>query len=82
MTRLFVIRDFMHLLDDIDVSTIDANGAAAGSAKFTFLAAKGAALAGVEGQPLPPKRSRRKSGDLDGSCERAPPDPCYSDLRT
>jgi serralysin len=44
-----VIRDFVHLTDDIDLSTIDANGSAAGHA-FKFLAAKGAAFTGVEGQ--------------------------------
>ncbi|HEY7382101.1 MAG TPA: M10 family metallopeptidase C-terminal domain-containing protein, partial [Beijerinckiaceae bacterium] len=45
-----VIRDFTHLTDDIDVSTIDANGSAAGNAAFTFLAARGAAFTGVKGQ--------------------------------
>ena len=35
-----IIRDFAHLVDDIDLSTIDANGAAAGNAAFSFLAAK------------------------------------------
>ena len=44
-----VITDFTHLSDDIDLSTIDANGAAAGHA-FTFLAAKGAAFTGAAGQ--------------------------------
>ena len=45
-----IIRDFVHLVDDIDLSTIDANGAAAGNAAFSFLAAKGAAFTGVAGQ--------------------------------
>jgi Ca2+-binding RTX toxin-like protein len=45
-----VIRDFVHLTDDIDLATIDANGAAAGNAAFKFLAAKGAAFTGVQGQ--------------------------------
>lgn len=45
-----VIRDFQHLVDDIDLSTIDANGVAAGNAAFKFLAAKGAAFTGVKGQ--------------------------------
>ncbi len=45
-----VIRDFVHLVDDIDLSTIDANGAAAGNAAFKFLAAKGAAFTGLAGQ--------------------------------
>ena len=44
-----VIRDFTHLSDDIDLSTIDANGAAAGHA-FTFLAAQSAAFTGAAGQ--------------------------------
>lgn len=45
-----VIKDFVHLQDDIDLSTIDANGSAAGNAAFTFLAAKGAAFTGTKGQ--------------------------------
>ena len=45
-----IIRDFIHLSDDIDLSTIDANGAAAGDAAFSFLAVKGAAFTGVAGQ--------------------------------
>ncbi len=44
-----VIKDFTHLSDDIDLSTIDANGGASGN-KFAFLAAKGAAFTGVAGQ--------------------------------
>ena len=45
-----VITDFQHNLDDIDVSTIDANGPLAGNGKFAFLAAKGAAFTGAKGQ--------------------------------
>ena len=45
-----VIRDFVHLIDDIDLATIDANGVAAGNAAFKFLALKGAAFTGVAGQ--------------------------------
>ena len=44
-----VIADFVHLIDKIDLATIDANGAAAGHA-FSFLAANGAAFTGVAGQ--------------------------------
>lgn len=45
-----VIKDFAHLQDDIDLSTIDANGSVAGSAAFKFLSLKGAAFTGVKGQ--------------------------------
>ena len=45
-----IIRDFVHLVDDIDLATIDANGAAAGNGAFKFLAVKGAAFTGVAGQ--------------------------------
>ena len=45
-----VIRDFVHLVDDIDLRTIDANGAAPGNAAFKFLAAKSAAFTGLAGQ--------------------------------
>ncbi len=45
-----VIRDFVHLIDDIDLRTIDANGAAAGNAAFSFLATKGAAFTGTAGE--------------------------------
>ena len=45
-----IIKDFQHLVDDIDLSTIDANGAAAGNTAFSFLAVKGAAFTGVKGQ--------------------------------
>ena len=44
-----IIKDFAHLSDDIDLATIDANGAAAGN-KFIFLATKGAAFTGMAGQ--------------------------------
>ena len=44
-----VIVDFA-VGDDIDLSTIDANGAAAGNTAFSFLAANGAAFTGVAGQ--------------------------------
>ena len=40
----------MHLIDDIDLRTIDANGAAAGNAAFSFLATKGAAFTGTAGE--------------------------------
>ena len=56
-----VIKDFA-LGDDIDLSTIDANGAALGHT-FSFLAAKGAAFTGVAGQlalvPGEPHRPRQ-----------------------
>ncbi len=45
-----VIKDFTHLLDDIDLSTIDANSKIAGNQSFSFLAVKGAAFTGVAGQ--------------------------------
>ena len=44
-----VIADFLPGTDRIDLSTIDANGAAAGHT-FTFLATNGAAFTGVAGQ--------------------------------
>jgi Ca2+-binding RTX toxin-like protein len=44
------ITDFTRSSDDIDLSTIDANGSAAGNAAFKFIAAKGAAFTGVKGQ--------------------------------
>ena len=44
-----VIKDFQHLIDDIDLATIDANGTALGHT-FTFLATKGAAFTGAAGQ--------------------------------
>ncbi len=37
-------------VDDIDLSSIDANGGGAGNAAFGFLAAKGATFTGVAGQ--------------------------------
>ena len=45
-----IIRDFVHLTDDIDLSTIDANGGAIGNTAFSFLAAHGAAFTGAAGQ--------------------------------
>ena len=45
-----IIKDFRHLVDDIDLRTIDANGSAAGNTAFKFLAAHGAAFTGVKGQ--------------------------------
>jgi hypothetical protein len=45
-----LIKDFAHGSDDIDLATIDANGSAAGSAKFSFLAAKGATFTGTAGE--------------------------------
>ncbi|HMN88229.1 MAG TPA: M10 family metallopeptidase C-terminal domain-containing protein [Bauldia sp.] len=45
-----VILDFTHLQDDIDLSAIDANGAAPGDKAFRFLAKAGAAFTGVKGQ--------------------------------
>ena len=45
-----VIKDFQHLIDDIDLSGIDANGSAAGATAFKFLSLKGAAFTGVKGQ--------------------------------
>ena len=45
-----VIKDFVHLSDDIDLSTIDANGGAAGNTAFSFRASEGASFTGVRGQ--------------------------------
>ena len=45
-----VITDFVHLTDDIDLSTIDANGAAPGNTAFLFVAAPGTTFTGVKGQ--------------------------------
>ena len=45
-----VITDFMHLSDDIDLSTIDANGTAAGNTAFSFLASNGTAFTGTAGE--------------------------------
>ena len=45
-----IIRDFVHLIDDIDLSTIDANGSASGNGAFTLLAVEGAAFTGIRGQ--------------------------------
>ncbi len=63
-----VIKDFVHLTDDIDLSTIDANGAAAGNA-FSFLPAMGAAFTGVKGQLhwLQAAGKTIVEGDIDGN---------------
>lgn len=45
-----VIKDFTHGSDDIDLSTIDANGSAAGSTAFKLLSAKGSAFTGFKGE--------------------------------
>ena len=45
-----IITDFVHLTDDIDLSTIDANGAAIGNTAFLFVAAQGTTFTGVKGQ--------------------------------
>ena len=45
-----IVKDFQHLIDDIDLSTINANSKVAGNQAFSFLAAKGAAFTGVAGQ--------------------------------
>lgn len=44
------ITDFVHLTDNIDLSTIDANGGAAGNTAFSFLAPEGAAFTGARGE--------------------------------
>ena len=70
-----IITDFQHLTDDVDVSTIDANGAAPGNTAFKFLAAKGAAFTGVKGQihwfqQNPAGTANDKTiieGDIDGN---------------
>ena len=45
-----VIKDFQHLSDKIDLSTIDANTLVVGNGKFKFVAAEGSAFKGVAGQ--------------------------------
>lgn len=45
-----IIRDFQHAADHLDLSTIDANGSAAGNAAFKFLVHEGAAFTGARGQ--------------------------------
>ncbi len=45
-----VIKDFVHNVDKLDLSTIDANGDGAGDAAFTFLASQGAAFTGAGGE--------------------------------
>ncbi len=42
-----IIKDFVHNVDKIDLSTIDANGGGAGDGAFTFLAANGATFTGA-----------------------------------
>jgi Ca2+-binding RTX toxin-like protein len=44
------ISDFTHLVDDIDLRTIDANGGVAGNGAFEFLARKGAAFTDARGE--------------------------------
>ncbi len=44
-----IIRDFVHLVDDIDLSTIDANGAACGQCRLQLPRVKGAAFTGAAG---------------------------------
>lgn len=64
-----VIKDFTARLDDIDLRAIDANGSAAGSAAFKFLAAEGAAFTGVRGQLRWDQQGSRTliEGDIDGN---------------
>jgi Ca2+-binding RTX toxin-like protein len=45
-----IIKDFQHLNDKIDLSTIDANSILAGDQAFKFKAAEGTAFAGAAGQ--------------------------------
>jgi len=45
-----IVKDFVHATDIIDLSTIDANGAAAGNGTFTLLANLGDTFTGVAGQ--------------------------------
>jgi Ca2+-binding RTX toxin-like protein len=45
-----IIKDFQHLNDKIDLSTIDANSLLAGDQAFKFKAAEGTAFTGVAGQ--------------------------------
>ena len=68
-----VITDFLPGTDRMDLSTIDANGAAAGNTAFSFLATKGAAFTGVAGQlrwlqenPAGTARRPRQHGGLEG----------------
>ena len=44
------ITDFQRGIDDIDLSTIDANGTASGSGAFKFQSGQGADFTGVRGQ--------------------------------
>jgi Ca2+-binding RTX toxin-like protein len=62
------INDFHHLEDIIDLSTIDANGSAAGDGVFDLLATDGAAFTGVAGE-LRFQTSGKTTiieGDIDG----------------
>lgn len=45
-----LIKDFVHLTDKIDLSTIDADSTAAGNAAFMFLDGLGTAFTGAAGQ--------------------------------
>ena len=45
-----IITDFVHLTDKINLSVIDANGAAAGNTAFMFVAAPGTTFTGAKGQ--------------------------------
>ena len=45
-----IVTDFTHNGDDLDLSTIDANGGLGGNGSFALLATKGAAFTGVAGQ--------------------------------
>jgi VCBS repeat-containing protein len=69
-----IITDFQVRVDDIDLSAIDANGAAAGNGRFSFVTAKGAAFTGKKGQLVwlqenPAGTARDKTivmGDING----------------
>ncbi|MEO7221788.1 MAG: calcium-binding protein, partial [Devosia sp.] len=45
-----IIKDFQHLSDRIDLSTIDANAFTAGNGKFKFVATEGSRFKGVAGE--------------------------------
>jgi serralysin len=45
-----VVKDFQHLSDKIDLSTIDANALTSGNGKFKFIAAEGSKFKGIAGQ--------------------------------
>ena len=44
------MKEVDNLTDDTDLSTIDANGGAAGNAAFSFLATEGAEFTGARGE--------------------------------